>query len=346
MQSIAVIATYGTILEVILIILIVFITVVFKMYSMHRERVELNLKNEIRTFISRDIERKNQITLSSFSDKWLDLRILLLTLAEVDRENVSGNWLYIRTNFIKNIILPLARTAASSNDWIMRHYAAISFALYSENADEKIILDLLNDTIPLVRYAAAGAGIRHGSELVINAIIVQISKESWLTQTMYMKGFVNIPFATHYFLENIMKKSDEFEIRSTTYNLLMKFPVFPVNWIMTDDMRSQQTLLTISAIRYLTYSKNLSSLETLLSLLTTPSWRVKAVVLDCLGSLKSDAAIPAVRECLADDNWWVRFSAAQALSEIGWPGQSRKGDRYLSTNQFNIDVSEHILNTF
>jgi hypothetical protein len=87
----------------------------------------------------------------------------------------------------------------------MRHYAALSFTHFSENGDEEHIIRLINDDIPLVRYSAATAGIIYGSEVAIDSIIIRMSKESWLTQTVYMQGFDKIPYSTHYYLVKIMK---------------------------------------------------------------------------------------------------------------------------------------------
>jgi hypothetical protein len=345
MQSIAVIATYGTIAEVVAIIVVMLATVFYKIYARQQLKASQKLKSDTKLFLTKYIDSKTQVVPGTFPEKMLDLGMLLQMVREFDESYLAGNWLFLRANFIKNIVLPLARTAAFSDDWVTRHLATLAFTLYSENKDEQTIINLLNDPIPLVRYSAAGAAIRHGSELSINNVVVQISRENWLTQTMYMKGFVTIPNATHYYLENIMKNSSEISIRATTYNLLLNFPVFPAGWSIADDIRSPDTLLATAAIRYLAYSKKMAAVETLQSLLSTPNWKIKAVVLACLGELRAESAIYDVKDCLNDPNWWIRLSAEQALTKISLPGEFR-GQLYIEKNRFNIDVSQHVLNTF
>jgi len=50
------------------------------------------------------------------------------------------------------------------------------------------------------------------------------------------------------------------------------------------------------------------------------AWEVRAQAAICLGRLGSDEGIPALQPLLMDDQWWVRYHAAQSLAVLGHPG--------------------------
>ena len=346
MKSIYYLVLYATIIEIIMIVLIVLITVIVKFFSDSRNKQQITTRSEIEQFIMKRMKSHSQINPSSFDDRWKKINLLLPIIAYFDKYHSDTQWLGLRANFIRNIVLPLARTAAESDDWTMRHYAAEAFTLFSENSDEKYILKLIGDPIPLVRYSAAAAGIIYGSQITFQGLIKQMSNESWLTQTMYMQGFDNIPSATHYLIERLLKSSTDSAMRATCYYLLLKYPVFVSDWDIAKDTESKDMKLALVATQYLAYTHKGSAIEVLIKLLDHSDWRMRAVAISCLGDLKVNSAISYVSKMTDDNNWWVRFSARQALQKFGDAGKHELALKNINESEMNIDISRQVLNTF
>jgi hypothetical protein len=53
---------------------------------------------------------------------------------------------------------------------------------------------------------------------------------------------------------------------------------------------------------------------------TDAAWEVRAQAAIALGRLASPEAVAALHHLLADEQWWVRYHAAQALAAIGHRG--------------------------
>ena len=75
-----------------------------------------------------------------------------------------------------------------------------------------------------------------------------------------------------------------------------------------------------------------------------PAWEVRNVVMQALGRLRAERHIASLTSGLRDTSWWVRFSAAQALWQLGDSGRkaltaAMTGD----ADRFARDMSRQIL---
>jgi HEAT repeat protein len=125
---------------------------------------------------------------------------------------------------------------------------------------------------------------------------------------------------------------------------LLKYPVFVVDWDINKDIHSDSKVLSLSAIRFMAYSQKEMAKLILPGLLDNPDWRVKSVILSALGDLNVSTIIPEITACLDNPNWWVNFSARQALRKLGIANKDLP--QMDNINERNIDVSQHVLNTF
>jgi hypothetical protein len=338
-------AKYGVIIEFSLIILIIIITYVMKMVYYFKAKNTHTMTTKIQLFLNEKTLLNEQITNQSFNKRWKNIAILTPIVRHLDRNLIQNKWARIRINFIRNIILPLARRAATKKDWIMRYYAAESFSLYSENGDEPTILSLLNDTVPLVSYTAANAAITYGSEAAITLIIVKMAQESWLTQSLYIQAFDNVSYATCYIVMNQLKNSKDPAIKATCYNILLKYPRIQVDWDINTDIQSANMLLMLAALRFIAHSQWRLALPILVNLLNDSNWQVKVVTLSCLKDLNAVDAIPQIIARLTDSNWWVRVAAAQALKSFGEPGEAALKSLNMSVETIDDNIADSVLNT-
>lgn len=345
MELVTTLAKYGIIIEIMLIFFIILSTYVFKIVNYFKAISKKSMILEIELYLREKMRINEQVTDLSFKNKWKKIQILLMVIKKLDNNAMIEDWLQIKTNFIRSIMLPLAREAAFSEDWAMRFAAAQVFTLYSENGDEIFILKLLKDEIPLVSYLGANAAITFGSKEALDLIITQMSKNSWLTQSLYMQAFDNAPYATCYFISKMMKSTDNFTIRSICYNILLKYPTFLVDWDINEDIESKNIILVLSAIRYIAYSQPVIAAPILIRLLDHPQWQVKAVALCSLTKFDAASAIPKIELCLNNSNWWVALAAQQVLQKLTHEEPAFKSNETRINRVLN-SIEQSIFNTF
>jgi HEAT repeat protein len=75
-----------------------------------------------------------------------------------------------------------------------------------------------------------------------------------------------------------------------------------------------------------------------------PAWEVRNVVMQSLGRLHSAHHVGLLEEAMRDNSWWVRFSAAQALWELGAPGRKALTETMTGgADKFAREISRQIL---
>lgn len=75
-----------------------------------------------------------------------------------------------------------------------------------------------------------------------------------------------------------------------------------------------------------------------------PSWEVRSSVMQALGRLQARDRIPLLLHGLSDQEWWVRFNAAEALRSLGEPGISALRDASEHhADTYGRDMSRQIL---
>ena len=338
-------AQYLIVIEFSLILIIILVTYILKYVFLYIAKNEKKIASQITLFLAEKTLLNEQITPRSFKNKWKNIAILIPIIRHLDRNLIQNKWVKIRSNFLRNIILPLARKSTSKNDWVMRYYAAEAFSLFSENNDEQFILKLLNDTVPIIRYTAANAAITYGSDDAINSIIIQMSKENWLTQSLYIQAFDKASYGTHYFIVKLLKTTSDLGIKATCYNILLKYPLIKVDWDINLDIQSHNVPLMLSALRFIAHSQWRIAIPILVTLLNDPNWQVKVVTLSCLKDLNAVDTIPQITPCLSDSNWWVRVAASQALKSFGEPGNQVLNSLNIDVEFITDNIADSVLNT-
>ncbi len=77
------------------------------------------------------------------------------------------------------------------------------------------------------------------------------------------------------------------------------------------------------ALRSLANLAHPSSGDTAIRAMGDPDWRVRAQAANCVRRIGATQAVPALQPLLDDEQWWVRFRAAEALAVLGSDGVSR-----------------------
>ena len=109
-------------------------------------------------------------------------------------------------------------------------------------------------------------------------------------------------------------------------------------------MQNPEFRLRLNAVRSLGLIGDRTATDAVARLAVDREWEVRNVVMRTLGQLEATQHLEALTTGLRDESWWVRFSAAQALWQLGRPGRealttamTRSPDRYAR------DMSRQIL---
>lgn len=256
-----------------------------------------------------------------FKKSWRKIELIVPILFTFNKRfNSMPSWKKDRKLFCETILFPIARKATQRENWIPRFYAAQAFSFHINISDEKYILKLLNDPVPLVFYASLEAALKNVSKNSINKIVERLSKENWMTKSLFIEIFQNAPATTRYLIENVLMGSTESMIRATCYNILLQFKINRLRWDMSEDLNSKFINLKIAALKYIAHTSSKEASSVLVIHLKDKSWEVRTICLRLLGEIGAKKAIEPIAACLNDPDWWVRLASATTLRGFGKEG--------------------------
>lgn len=342
--TVQIIAQYIIIIEFALIFILVLSTYLLKGLFNIRSRQRQKYTEGMEDFFKTLIKNTAQYDPSKFKKAWYKIELIIPVLEKLSKEHSHTIWRNILQDFCNKTLLPLARKNIKSRNWALRYYVAQSFSLCYEKADESNIVNLLNDTVPLVFYAALRPALLSRSENCINAIITRLSGENWITKSLFLQVFETAPTTTRFIVERYLMRAVEPHIRATCYNILLEFPNGKLRWDMSKDLHSNFMNLKLAAIKYVAHVKKKKSIPILIDLLSDTQWEVRTVATRLLGELNAIQASTALAKCLRDPDWWVRLAAAQSLHSLGKQGDAilNSQDRTLYPDAYR--VANHVLN--
>jgi hypothetical protein len=281
-----------------------------------------------------------------FQKEWERIDIIVPVLYKFEKLVQDESWEKTRLQLISEILLPLARKASHSFDWVQRFFAAESFGLVYEEKDEIHLVKLVKDKNPLIRLNALTAAIFRGSKSAINLIITEMASASWLTQSIYLQSFEKAPPATREFIVERLKSTPEDTVKATCYNILSRYPQLEIDWQIDTDILSNNMKLRLAAIQYLSYIDKNSAIPILLTLIKDPHWQARTVALYILNKLRYTGALPEIRKCLSDENEWVRLYAEETLKNLDNENIGLVRTRDVSEEKAAFDVALQVLDTY
>lgn len=339
-------AQYAIIIEFSLILLIIFVTYFLMMIYRYRTKKRKAITEKISEYFAKIIPLDAPIKEYEFPKAWQQIDLIVPVLYKFRSLVQDASWEEQRLRVIRSILLPLARKAAKSRDWALRFYAAESFGLVFEKDDDKYIEHLVKDTNPLIRLNALNAAIQYGLEDAINAMITTIAPLTSLTQAMYLQAFDQAPESTRAFVIKRMKSSADHGIKTTCYNILLRYPPVSIDWNIQEDKDSLDMKLKLAAIRYISHVNREAAIPLLLDLLNNEYWPAKTIALYTLSQLRVVEAIPEVRKCLNDSNEWVRLYAHEALTKLEEKHPEIVRTRDVSEEKAVFDIALQVLDTY
>lgn len=333
-------------IEVMLIGVIIVMTYFLKMIYYFREKKRQELMNEIQDFFNQLIIRKAAFVESDFKTKWRKLYLIMPLLPKLNKLfSPYDHWLTLKDNFLKTVVLSLTKRAAMKKDWIMRCYAAEAMTILPVKIEEKYLMKLIEDKIPVIHLNAINAAIVQGAENAIGLIIKQMSHERKMSQASYLQAFDNPPKETRLMVEkHLLSLQDVYE-RASCYTILLKYPEKKLTWDIAPDILSANKELKMAALRYLSFADPEKALLDATKLLEDPVWEVRVSAIHVLSSLHKDESLKPLANCLRDPVWWVRINAAQVLFKFGAKGIEILKAQDPAVDKFSYDVAKQVLST-
>lgn len=328
-------------LEFILVALIVILTFLLRIFYNYKMMKDQRLTLEATHYFVNLIHSKTKIDKDKFPQYLNKIEILAPVLIKFRKLVDETSWNNVRMDIVRSIMLPLARKATESRNWVKRFFAAETFNSIHTKKDDQLILKLINDDNNLVRNSALTASITMCSEKGIYLIISQIAKENILSQSLYLRAFDNATLQVREIVIKRLKNSTEPYIRATCYAILIKFASNEIAWDVSQDIFSKNLRLMLSAIGFVAYVNREQTIPYLMELIKDSRWQARGIAIYYLGHLRVKTAIPVITSCLKDSNDWVRFVAAEALKNLAIDNINTLVREELGF----FDIAQNVLNT-
>lgn len=205
-----------------------------------------------------------------------------------------------------------------------------------------ILSSLMHDDNPLVSLAASSALMKIDADAAINLFMpLVVEREDWPSVKVAMilrdagPSVVSLP------LVQAIRAARPLQVRRLINFLELANPA-DSSQVMREIMqvsRDQQAIATCLRIM-----KDPRDLDIIRSQVVNPIWIVRVQTAAALGRLGVEEDKARLIRLLVDPQWWVRYRAGKALSQLPFVGiEELKRIRAEQTDRFAIDMLEQVL---
>lgn len=331
--------------EIFLVIAIILFSYLIKLISLVQiKKTKLQTK-KIEEHLDYLLTHNKPFSASQFPGEGRKIEILLAIIEKFDQKHKEPAWYNIKNDLIKSILIPLARKYYKSRNWTRRLLAARAFTYQADKQDEPILINLIQDSKPLIYEYAILAAIKLDSEKVTNEVITKIANERRLAQTIALKFFEQADKNIKNYVYNRLSTDPNPYIRATCYKILLRLPSDKSIIALEKDIEADNLELSLSAIKYLAYSQQQEAISILMKLLVNPKWEIRSTASKLLGELGATQAVSQLEKCLHDSVWWVRINTAEALKNLGEKGLQVLKSQNLEIDKFAYETANYVLKT-
>ena len=220
--------------------------------------------------------------------------------------------------------LPLEKRALSeltSKRWEKRLHAAERLGYIAEDSALPQLMMALRDPAISVRYAAARSLVRLGCHDAVVPIIQSLDLPGEISQRRIIEILIGLREASIEPILGILKNPSSphsfLSIASRLAGMLKNGRCLPY---LQKLLRHEDPNVRLNSVRALASIGDHISIEPISKLGEDPSWEVRNSVMHALGKLGAQDQIPVLLQGLSDQEWWVRYNAAQALYHLGDEG--------------------------
>lgn len=216
--------------------------------------------------------------------------------------------------------------AESEARWLRRRFflarrlqAAVTLAELADARSARSLLAHLSDRDPAIRIQCARGLGRMRWTPAIDAIVSRFHGEIPWVRTRFAESLISFrqeatsPLLTYIKVNHRHEREGCVAALGTLATIGDRDAVMPLIDMLKEIMDPEVTIATIGALGALGSPQAIPSL---LSLTSSPDWRVRAKVATALGDIGEPSLIPMLAVGLTDQNWWVRRNSAAALARM------------------------------
>jgi|LauGreDrversion4_2_1035121.scaffolds.fasta_scaffold09791_3 hypothetical protein len=240
---------------------------------------------------------------------------------------------------VGDIFAPQVSQRAHARLWYDRYMAAVILQYMNryrlDGEVDALIIQLLHDPIALVAINAFKALAFRPNQRLLNEAIEVFSKFRRSQLELMVSVLTEADLELVSLIEQRLLYETDPLIRAFCYRMLVDLPKVSFETpYMPDDLSSESLSLALAAISYVNYLQKPLFKEILQQGLKQPRWQIKARCLKYLGRSQDEQQVELIQLHLSDEVWWVRFRAAEALSQLGAPGLKALENAKLSMDKF------------
>jgi len=246
--------------------------------------------------------------------------------------------------------LPLREKEAAAlrhRRWERRMQAAERLGYLGDGVSVPALLDALQDPVLAVRFAAARSLATLGEIRAIPQIALAFDLPGEMNQRRVAEILLEFGPEGKKELLGILRNAD----RTYSDNAvgvvarvlgMLRAPEACVP--LTDLLAHDDFRIRLNAVRSLGLIGDRATADAVAKLSEDPAWEVRNVAMQAMGRLQAERYLAKLTAALRDNSWWVRFSAAQALWELGETGRRALKDAMSGdSDRYARDMSRQVL---
>lgn len=260
---------------------------------------------------------------------------------------------YDYEKIINNLFLPFLKQDANDPHWPQRNRAAKVLQLKNKyfkslsEPEEKILIKLLNDDVPLVAVNAAEAIFFAPTQQMVDTFIDVFSVYRRAQYDLLGGMLKHAAFQVIPMILRRLSQEKNVNIRVFCYRMLRELPKLEVSVpFISKDLDSKNIDLNLAALSYVTYLEKSNYKEHLIKALDSPFWELRARAAKLIGYTKDENLVKFLEPFLKDKVWWVRFRTAEALTHLGHSGLNTLKAQKLNIDQFAFEISKQQIEVF
>ncbi len=331
-----------TVFQFIFIVIHVFFSLILKPISSYLSRKKRKVLIEFRDKIRELIEKKRSLPINLFPIRFRKISFLIPLIINTDKENQDAHWKKMRESLFINILFPKAKKLTYAKRWTKKIQAIGCFFHCPDLNNEKEILHLLQDSIPVIKYSAAACAAKLGTPTAVNAIIDEMNCNRFL-RFPFRESLLKGNPKSFSFVEERLEKDKDPWTRVSCFEILSHNMNPHIVELAKRDLYSSHKNLRIAAIRAIGRYLNPISISLLIPLLKDNEWEVRSVSARSLGYLKAKEALGDLSLLLTDKSWWVRINSALALKRLGEDGIQVLKQQSFEKDQFAYEAAQYAL---
>lgn len=271
----------------------------------------------------------------------------LALLMEVSEQLQPADRPKLRPLFAALPLLGDLRQDLRSRNWEKRLPAAERLGYLGDHGTVDDLVAALKDEVLVVRFAAARSLVSLRTADAVEPILLAFDvpgelNERRTAEILHEMGDAAAAPLVAVLQEGAGKYSDS--VLNVAARVLGMLRAHAAVAPLKNLLRSKEFRVRLNAARSLGAIGDRTGLSDVTALADDPSWEVRNVVMQAIGKLRGADQASVLVRALADEAWWVRFSAAQALFSLGEPGlQALKQAAQSAADRYARDISRQVL---